>query len=165
MGFLGGLVDKITNTSAPKLKKRSFDPEAMSIEDIKLPECLEQFNISKIKDILDAELETFKYLGYKDKVLEDLRVPEYHSLQIGIMLRYLKADMFFIIPNIEKILPSYVLGATKKELHKKVFDIVYRYDNGVSKDSNIKNLEDEIKWTPQDAAYLLRYIGTENRKG
>ena len=60
-------------------------------------------------------------------------------------------------------LPSFITGATRKQLHIKVFDIVYRYDLGVDKKQSETDLEKEIKWTPKEAGYLLRYLDMEDR--
>jgi hypothetical protein len=162
MSFMDGIINKVTQI-APKLKKRTFDPEAMSIEDISLPTSLMDLDIEEIRSIIENEVATFKSLGYKNKTLEQLKIMEYHSYQIGLMLRYIKEDRFFLIPYVDEIVPSFIMGATKKQLHIKVFDIVYRYDLGISKTISIEQLEKEIKWTPKEAGYLLRYLDMENR--
>jgi len=156
------LIGKVTNL-APRLKKRTFDPEAMSIEDISLPYALMNLDPADIKNMIEKEITTFKSLGYKNKTLEQLKISEYHSYQIGLMLRYIKEERVFFISNIEKMVPNFIMGTTKQQLHIKVFDIVYRYDLGVNKNMSLEELEKEIKWTPKEAAYLLRYLNIEDR--
>ena len=46
MAFMEKLIQKVTNI-APRLKKRTFDPEAMSIEDISLPQSIMDLDIEK----------------------------------------------------------------------------------------------------------------------
>ena len=162
MSFMDNILQKVSNI-APRLKKRTFDPEAMSIEDISLPDSLMNLDIEKIKNMLDSEVDTYKSLGYINKTLEKLKMSEYHSFQIGIMLRFIKEERVFLIAQIEDIIPSFINGATKKQLHNKVFDIVYRYDIAVNKKQKLEELEEEIKWTPQEAGYLLRYLNLEDR--
>lgn len=163
MAFMERLIQKVINL-APRLKKRTFDPEAMSIEDIHLPHALNEVDIETIRKTIADDVSIYKSLGYKDKTLEHLKKSEYHSLQIGLMLRFIKEEKVFLIANLEDIIPSFINGITKSNLHKKVFDIVYRYDLIVNKNSTLVELENEIKWTPQEAAYLLRYINLEDRK-
>lgn len=162
MSFMEQLIGKVTNL-APRLKKRTFDPEAMSIEDISLPYTLMNLDPADIKNMIEKEITTFKSLGYKNKTLEQLKISEYHSYQIGLMLRYIKEERVFFISNIEKMVPNFIMGTTKQQLHIKVFDIVYRYDLGVNKNMSLEELEKEIKWTPKEAAYLLRYLNIEDR--
>jgi len=159
---MDGLLNKVTKL-APRLKKRTFDPEAMSIEDISLPFCLLNIDINDTRSVLEKEIATYKSLGYINKTLEQIKVTEYHSYQIGLMLYYIKENRFLKIANIEEIVPRFIMGATKKQLHIKVFDIVYRYDLGVNKTMGAEELEKEISWTPQEAAYLLRYLDMEDR--
>lgn len=163
MSFIDGILNKVAKL-APRLQKRTFDPHAMSIEDIDLPHSLMEIDINEVRIIIEKEVATFKSLDYINKTLEQIRVIEYHSYQIGLMLRFIKEDRFLKIANIQEIVPSFIMGATKKQLHIKVFDLVYRYDLAVNKTTNIEELEKEIKWTPQEAAYLLRYINMEDRK-
>ena len=163
MSFMDGLLKNVANI-APRLKKRTFDPEAMSIEDISLPHCIMELDIAKIQSIIEKEVSTFKSLGYINKTLEQLSIQEYHSYQIGMILRYIKEDRILLISSIDKIVPSFVMGTVKKQLHNKVFDLVYRYDLSVNKMMTIEELKNEIKWTPRETAYLLRYLNMEDRK-
>lgn len=162
MSFMEQLIDRVINL-APRLKKRTFDPEAMSIEDISLPNALMNLDPEDIKNMIEKEVATFKSLDYKNKTLDQLKINEYHSSQIGMMLRYIKEERVFLISDIEELIPSFIMGATRQQLHIKVFDIVYRYDLGVNKAMNLEELEKEIKWTSREAGYLLRYLDMEDR--
>lgn len=162
MSFMEQLIDRVINL-APRLKKRTFDPEAMSIEDISLPNALMNLDPEDIKNMIEKEVATFKSLDYKNKTLEQLKINEYHSYQIGVMLRYIKEERVFLIADIEELIPNFIMGATRQQLHIKVFDIVYRFDLGVNKAMSLEELEKEIKWTPREAAYLLRYLNMEDR--
>ncbi|MEA3554128.1 MAG: hypothetical protein U9R39_07000 [Campylobacterota bacterium] len=149
--------------SPTKIKKRTFDPEKMSVEDISIPVCLRNLDIDTAKNMINEEFGTFRSLGYKDKPLEQIKMKEYHSYQIGIILRCLQEDVVFFYPKIEEVLPSMVAHITKKQLHMKVFDIVYRYDNLVAKDALGQELIVDMQWTPLDMAYLLYYLCLEDR--
>jgi hypothetical protein len=162
MSFIESIVKKVV-TLSPRFKKRTFDPEAMSIEDINLPESLMRVSFEPIQKIIENEVSIYKSLGYKDKPMEKLKVPEYHSYQIGILLRYIKEDRVFLIHNLKELVPSFILGASIKELHIKIFDIVYRYDLGVNKELTIEDLKKQLKWTPREMGYILRYLTLEDR--
>jgi len=161
MSLFGSI--KNTILTPIKIKKRVFDPEKMSIEDISLPSTIINIDNERIRDMIKEEVSTFKALDYRNKPLEQIKAKEYHSYQIGILLKYLKGDNVYAITNIDTVLPTFVLGTTKRQLHTKVFDVVYRYDIGVDKDSKIDELKKEIKWTPLDAAYLLYYLSLTER--
>ncbi|MEA2050508.1 MAG: hypothetical protein U9O56_07245 [Campylobacterota bacterium] len=146
-----------------KLKKRVFDPEKMSIEDITLPVCLRNLDSDEARNLVKQEIDTFKSLGYVNMPIDQLKFPEYHSYQVGTLLRFLQEDKVFLIPNIEKILPSVALHITKRQLHVKVFDMIYRYNESVDPAELKQELEVDLKWTPLEVAYLLHYITLENR--
>jgi hypothetical protein len=146
-----------------KIKKRVFDPEKMSVEDISLPISLRRLDLDIAKKQIETEFKTYKSLGYKDKPLDQIKYKEYHSYQVGVILRYLKEDNTFFVPNINDILPSMVTYISKKQLHIKVFGIVFRYDNIVDKEALQEELVNDVEWTPLDMAYLLYYLSLENR--
>lgn len=64
---LFGSISKALTGSAPRFKKRSFDPEKMSIEDIILPSSLAEMDPEKTRELIKNEVDVFKSLGYKDK--------------------------------------------------------------------------------------------------
>lgn len=161
MSLIGGMAGKIF--SAPKFKKRRFDPEKMSVEDIMLPAPLKRLEDDQLRPMVKAEIDTFKSLGYKDQPLENLKREEYHSWQIGVILKFLKEDHVYPLHNIDEILPSMVFHITKKQLHIKVFDVVARYHETVESDFLKEDLEKDMRWSPIDMAYLLRYATLENR--
>lgn len=147
-----------------RLKKRVFDPEKMDINDIELPKALAEADIDDIREKVKEEIDTYKSLDYVNLPLDQLKFPEYHCYQVGILLRFLKEDRVFLIPNIEAVLPSAALHMTKKQLHIKVFDLVYRYNEYVDKGLSIDELKAETKWSSLEMAYLLRYASMEDRK-
>ncbi len=149
--------------SPAKIKKRTFDPEKMSVEDISIPLCLRNLDIDTAKSMVNEEFGTYRSLGYKDKPLDQIKFKEYHSYQIGIVLRCLQENVVFFYPKIDEVLPSMVTFITKKQLHLKVFDIVFRFDNMVNKDALAQELIIDMQWTPLDMAYLLHYLCLENR--
>jgi len=163
MSLLSGMKSKVFGT-APRLKKRTFDPEKMSVEDISLPIVFKKIEVEQLKDAIREELNTFKSMGYKNQPIDQLKDYEYHSYQIGLLLRYIQKDLVYFIPEPKDILPSDVLYITKRQLHIKVFNIVYKYDNEVNKDSLKEELVSKYNWSPIDTAYLLRYLSLEGRQ-
>jgi len=160
MAMFGNVVKAFTT---PRLKKRRFDPEKMSIEDIELPRRFNVISKDSLRPLIKEEIDTFKALGYKNKPDDQLKHLEYHSWQVGILLKFIKEDMVYLYDEIDNILPSKAVYMTKKNLHIKVFTIVYNYNQSVLEDATKENLEKDIKWSAQDVAYLLRYVTTEDR--
>lgn len=162
MGLFGNISKKIFNTA--KIKKRDFDPAKMSAEDITLPFSIAKTDNTLIKGLLEHYISAYKSLGYKNKNAQDLgSIKEYSSYEIGVLLKYIKDNQVYSIPNKEKILPDFILNISKKQLHLKVFDLVHRYEIGVNKTLNIEELKMELKWTPLDMGYILYYINLSNR--
>jgi len=163
MSFMDRMVKNLSSF-APRFKKRRFDPEAISIEDINLPLVLMKIDINKIRSMVEDEVKTYFSLGYKNSSIDQLKQIEFHSFQVGVLLRYIKENRVLRIYNLEDLLPTFILKATKKQLHIKVFGIVYRYDKSVPKTKTEDQLMDDIRWSPLEVGYLLRYIDMENRQ-
>lgn len=149
---------------APKLKKRRFDPEKMTVNDISLPPAFMGVSVDSLRDLIKSEVDTFESLSYKDKSYDELKIEEFHSYEVGIILRYLKDDNVYKNAKIDQILPIEVVNLSYKQLHLKVFEIVHRYDDLVNKKATLKELKEDIKWSPLEVAYLIRYLTLENRK-
>lgn len=161
MSLFGSISQMVHNV--PRFKKRNFDPEKMTIDDIILPEIIEAIDPDTIRDMIKDEVDTYRSLGYRDKPLEQLKIEEYHSYQIALMLKYIKEERLYLISQPKNVLPSNVINITKRQLHAKVFDVVYRYVNSVDKDESEEKLKSEVKWSPMDAGYLLAYLNTEEK--
>jgi hypothetical protein len=143
---------------SPRLEKRDFDPKKVSIEDIKLPKGIKSFGSNIITSTIKDEVSTYKSLGYYAKGIETLECNVYHSLQIGIMLKYIQLDMYLFIAKPSDIFPKKILLATKETLQSRVFDIFKKYDNSVKKNLTQTQLLQDIEWTPLEAGYLLYYL-------
>ncbi len=153
---LGGFVKNIFNPV--RLKKRTFDPEKVSIEDIKLPRIIDYFNSSITRSMVKEEISTYSSLNYKNKTMDELDNKEYHSFQIGIILKYLQLDYDLVVTNKDKIFPSFMKNIPSDTLQVKVFDIIAQYDKDIPKDPTGKQFTLDIRWTPLDAKYLLYYL-------
>ena len=153
---LGGIVKKVF--TSVKLKKRVFDPEKVSIEDIVLPKIIRNLGADITISMVKEEITTYNSLGYKDKSIETLERKVYHSFQIGIILKYLQLDLSLTGRYKKDIYPDFVHKLQFEALQTKVFDIIDMYDKNVKKDLVGAQLINEIEWTPLDATYLLYYL-------
>ena len=142
----------------PKFKKRDFDPEKVSIEDIKLPTIINSFEDIITLTMIKDEVSTYKSLDYANKTIETLNIHTYHSFQIGIMLKHLKINKEIVIPNIKTLFPQIILNTPQKIVESKVFDIIKKYDSKVNKDLTSLQLTNDIEWTPLEAGYILYYL-------
>ncbi|RLA78005.1 MAG: hypothetical protein DRG78_16130 [Epsilonproteobacteria bacterium] len=159
---LGGVMKKIFTPT--KFKKRVFDPEMISIEDIKLPKIIDQLDSKIIKSMVKEEISTYKSLGYKDKSLGALEVKTYHSFQVGCILKYLQLDYDLFIPNNSEIFPSFVTNYPFESLQTKVFEVINNYDKTIAKDPSGPKLINDISWSPLDVTYLLYYLTVYKNK-
>ncbi len=141
-----------------RLKKRVFDPQKVSIEDIRLPDVINELGEQTVISITKEEISTFKSLDYKNKSLETLEHNAYHSFQIGVILKYLQLDIDLFTPNAKEIFPEFIQKFSLESLQSKVFNIIALYDKKIKKDMTQIQLTNDIEWTPLDAAYLLYYL-------
>ena len=100
--------------TSPRLKKRRFDPEKMSAEDIELPRVFKTIDKDELRLLVKEEIDLFKTLDYKNKPDDQLKDPEYHSWQVGLLLKFIKEEMVYLYDAIDDILPSKTVYITKK---------------------------------------------------
>ncbi len=155
MGF-GGFITKVF--TPVRLKKRTFDPEKVDIQDITLPKILLDLDPTLIKSMLKEELSTYKSLGYSTAIRKELDIKIYHSFQMGTILRYLQLGNDLFIANKDKIFPEFIIKLSKKQLIYKVFEIFDRYDRTIEKGLSTQNLTMQLKWTPAEIGYILYYL-------
>ncbi len=102
---LGSIVNRIF--TPVRLKKRVFDPEKIEIVDLDLPNFIENFDSSTITSMVKEEVATFKSLNYKDKRDDELKTKEYHSFQIGIILKFFKLEYDLRLNDSKDIFPNF----------------------------------------------------------
>ena len=146
--------------SSTKFKKRDFDPSKFSIKDVVLPKILEDLDVDIIKSMVKEEIATYKSLGYTNKPVRALEKTEYHSFQIGVIIRYIKLNIDLFVPAKEKVFPSFILDYSSKQLHNRVLEIVKTYKKEVDVNQTGARLTREVVWTPLDATFLLYYLAT-----
>jgi len=141
-----------------KLKKRDYDPEIISIDDIIMPTIYKDIDFMITNAEIKTELQTYKSLGYRFKKEKELEILEYHSYQIGIMLNALRLDIDLKIPKIQNYFHKNILSLEKRTIHSKVSDIIKKYNNIVNKISSANMLKKDLVFTPLEASYLLYYL-------
>lgn len=156
MGFGNGIMKNIFQSV--RLTKRKFDPEMLDINDIKLPFYFTDLDINRVMRDLKSELQTFKSLGYRFRKIYELEKQEYHSMQIGILLKGLQLGLDLKVTNNESFFPDYVHTMNYTMVQSKISDIIKKYDTTVPKISSDAVLLNELIWTPLDACYLLFYL-------
>jgi hypothetical protein len=159
MGFFSSIKNIFLQT--PKLEKRSFNPQKVSIEDVELPNLYKKLDSDTIKKAIKDEFSTYKSLNYKDKSLGALEVKTYHSFQIGMILRCLQLNCHFFIHNKKDIFPPFMENYSDDTIQSKVFDIIHSYDLDVSKAFSKSELLQHNMWSPLNATYLLYYLASE----
>ncbi len=153
---LGSVIKKIF--IPPRLKKRTFDPEKIELIDLNLPDFIDTFNPDILSSMVREELSTFKSLGYKDKPLERLERKEYHSFQVGIILKFFLLENDLFITDKEDIFPKFILNTPRNKINEKIHYIINLYGNTVPSTLTGKALIDDVRWSPLDIAYLLYYL-------
>ncbi len=140
------------------LKKRKFDPEMLDINDIKLPTYFSDFDNSRIIRDIKSELQTFKSLGYRFRKINELDKQEYHSLQIGTLLKALNSNIDLKVQKNQDYFPDFIYDFGYTTVQSKVSDIIKKYDSEVSKISTELQLRNQLIWTPLEAGYILFYL-------
>jgi|GEM_PF-3342146 hypothetical protein len=155
LGF-GTTVEKMFNSVW--LKKRKFDPEILDINDIKLPVYFNDFDNNRTIRDIKSELQTFKSLGYRFRKIIELDKREYHSLQIGTLLKALSLNIDLKVVVNQDYFPDYIYDIGYTTVQSKVSEIIKKYDTEVSKMSTELQLKNQLIWTPLEAGYILFYL-------
>jgi len=150
---------------SPKLKKRKYDPEALGIEDLKLPVCFNEIGPIRLGNDLRTELKDYKTLDYKYANLAKLKEKEYHSFQIGLMLKGIQDGYALFAPDKKEVFPDFILKYHSKLLELKIMDIIEKYIKEVDRWASENMLKEDYKWTPMDATHLLYYLSVYKEDG
>ena len=159
MGF-GSVFKQIARffRGSPRLKIRKYDPHVLSIEDLNLPLCINEISPLRVSNELKYELKDYISLDYKHANIERLNEKEYHSFQIGIMLKGIKDKLVLHVDNKEDVFPDFILKYDIKYLELKLMDIIEIYQKKVDRFASENMLKEDYIWTPLDATYLLYYL-------
>ena len=155
LGFTGIVQNIFTS---PRFKKRKFDPELLDVNDIILPIYYKDIDMTRILRDIKSELHTFKSLGYRFRKLNELEKNEYHSMQIGILLKALHLGADLKVLRVEDYFPEFIYSMNYTLVQGKISDIIKKYDISVSKVSTEINLNNDYIWNPLEAGYLLFYL-------
>jgi hypothetical protein len=143
-----------------RLKKRKFDPDILVIEDLDIPIVIKELDEDRLLRDMRSEAKHYKLLGYRFKKKSELEnMKEYHSMQIGILLRAIhdKIDLK-LNESLENIFPPFVIKHHYGTIQMMVQDIIKKYERGVNKISTEQQLFNETIWTPIEAACLIYYL-------
>lgn len=152
----GGIFKKAF--TSVKLTKREYDPEIVSINDIKLPIIYSTMDEDRVHRDIKSELQTYKSLGYRFKDRDKLEDKEYYSYQIGILLNALNNEADLKIRRPSEYIPEFIYKASNDTLAKQMSDIVKKFDAEVPKNISDIVARDQFIWTPIEAGYILYYL-------
>jgi len=155
MGF-GGILKKAF--TSVRLEKRDYDPEAISIDDIKLPTIYNQYDASRINVEIKTELKAYKSLGYRFKKENELLKKEYHSFQIGMILKAIKIGLDVKTPKDSDFFGNNILKLDYQTVVGFVSDIIKKYDTDVNVALSERMLKKDLMFDPMDMGYLLYYL-------
>jgi len=141
-----------------RLKKRDYDPELLSIEDIELPFIFKSLDENRIQRDIKSELETYKSVGYRLSSNKNIDKNEYSIYQIGILLVALKKELDLKIIVAKSYLPEFIYKTSEDNMKLKISDILKKYDKEVKKDILEGNAREEYTWTPKEAGYILYFL-------
>ncbi|MDD2698102.1 MAG: hypothetical protein PHF17_04780 [Arcobacteraceae bacterium] len=157
LGF-GNSVKSMFNFNNVWLKKRKFDPELLDINDIKLPLYFKNIDSPHVMSEIKVELKTYKSLGYRFRKINELETKEYHSLQMGILLKALSLNIDLKVSANQDYFPDFIYDIGYTTVQSRVSEVIKRYDNEVSKISTEEELKSNLMWTPLEIGYLLFYL-------
>ncbi len=142
-----------------RLKKRDYDPEAISIEDIKLPTIYKEYDSTRINIEIKSELKAYKSLGYRTKKnLDDLENKAYHAFQIGMLIKAIKLDLEANIDVLDDYFHKDVLKLDQKTVVSMTSDVFKKFNKNTSSQKSEIMLKKDLLFTPNDLGYLLYYL-------
>jgi hypothetical protein len=157
LGF-GNSVKSMFNFNNVWLKKRKFDPELLDINDIKLPIFYKTVDSPFVMSEIKIELKAFKSLGYRFRKISELETKEYHSLQMGMLLKALSLNIDLKVPSNQDYFPDFIYDMGYTTVQSRVSEVIKKYDNEVSKISSEAELKSNLMWTPLEIGYVLFYL-------
>jgi len=141
-----------------RLQKREYNPEQVSIDDIKLPIIFNQYEELRVNIEIKTELKAYKSLGYRFKKEESLLKNEYHAFQISMILKAMKINLDLKVPKNSNFFNEKMLKLDKQTVVGIVSDIIKKYDEEVKVSQSERMLRKELIFNPKEMGYLLYYL-------
>lgn len=166
--FLGGgllvcvlfiiLLIILINSNKKTTKQNSYNQTIISkinISDLQFPKNIEQMNGITLSQACRAIFDSYKALDYVSKLPSAMDKVEWHSWQVSILLKSLKAKNTIIIPEIHKILHSLIIELSSENREQELQKIFRKYSDRVNIDKDRDYLSKDVIWTAREVSILL----------
>ena len=154
--MFGSVINKVFKSV--KLKKRNYDPEMITSDDINLPLIYKGMETTVVNPMIKTELQTYKSLGYRFKNPLELNILEYNNYQIGIMIQAIKLGIDLKVEKASSYFHKDIFLHENRTITAFVIDLIKKYEKDVSITSSEIILKKENLFSPLEAGYLLYYL-------
>ncbi len=132
--------------------------QLLHIHAFDLPPGVEKIPRQEMFSALRSIFKVFKSLDYKKTNLQDFSKSQWHSWQVGILLRFYKMDHEFPIDNLEEVFSEDIINLKDKDLRFLLNDIMVRYKRDVEIDRTRDFLSRDVRWTGRDIAIIFYFL-------
>lgn len=152
-------INKKVNKDVKRDYKRvSSDLIVIDLNTVNFPKNIENMNFDSLYKACKVVFDSFKALDYANKFAGTLEKTEWHSWQVSIILRYLKTNNKFFIPNNIKVFHDVISDLSKTELDQEIQRIYRKYVDNVNIYRSRDELSKDIMWTARDVSIIFYKI-------
>jgi len=153
---LANIINKVFVSQ--RLKKREYDPEIITIDDVNLPFILKEMDKSIVNSYVKSELKSYQSLQYNLKNESLLNENEYHAYQIAILILAIRKKVDLNILSLDEYFHKDITKLDNSTIEGKIHDIYKKFNKKVSRAKSENMLKKEIIFSPLEAGYLLYFI-------
>ena len=142
-----------------KISSQKNNIEKIDINSIQFPINIEKLNLSILSKACKAIFDSYKVIGYRDKLPSSLDKIEWHTWQVSILLVFLRGkNKIFIFDDKEKLFHSLILSLDAEQINQDMQRIYKKYLENVNIYKNRDDLSKDVIWTARDVSIILYKI-------
>ena len=131
----------------------------IDINSIMFPKNIENLNAESLQNASKVIFESYKSLGYVNKLPSSLDKIEWHTWQVSILLVFLRnKTKILILEKNEYIFNNVILELNEATKNKELQKIYNKYLNRVNIYKNRDNLSRDVIWTAREVSIIFYKI-------
>ncbi len=152
-------VDEVNNEakSQNEVKSTNDANEKLDFEFLRLPLRIEKFDTRTLIKASTVVYETYSILDYKNRPNHEMDKKEWHAWQVSILIKLIKKDCSFIVPN-KDVFPKSIENMHWNEVETNVSKIIEKFSQEVDLRKNKDKLCKEMVLTGREVGILLYYV-------
>ena len=157
--YLLSMINNKPKKIGNQFQKNMNIPTIVDLNTIQFPKNIEHMKFDSLSKATKVIFDSYKALGYANKLVSSMDRIEWHSWQLSIILNFIKKDnSFFVSDDNYDLFHEVILELDKVQINHELQRIYKKYSENVNIYKNRDELSNDVIWTARDVSILLYTI-------